>query len=113
MSIYHFPVRGWFLSDPLVKLYAGGPLSKTSGDKLVAHGVHLVVGYGATEVGTTIADFSVYDADKDNRGADKLPEEWEWLSIDHVSKPRWVDQGDGTYELQYLVSDALSQRYSH
>lgn len=78
----------------------------------MGRGVHLVVGYGATEVGTTIADFSVYDADRTNEMA-KLPEEWEWLSIDRVSKPRWVDQEDGTYELQYLVSHGGFRSQSH
>ena len=88
----------------LFQLYAGGPLSKTSGDKLVGRGVHLVMAYGATEVGITTADFSVYDNIQGGSDMEKAPEDWEWITVDRRCKPRWVDQGDGTYELQLLVS---------
>lgn len=70
----------------------------------MGRGVHLVVGYGTTEVGTTVADFSAYDVEQLNPAINQVPEDWEWVTIDRICKPRWVDQGDGTYELQLLVS---------
>lgn len=35
------------------------------------------------------------------------PADWEYLNFASSVKPRWVDQGDGTYELHLLVSDCL------
>lgn len=51
-----------------------------------------------------VADLSVYDVTQPDPSVDKVPEDWEWMTIDRMCKAMWVDQGDGTYELQFLVS---------
>ena len=59
--------------------------------------------YGATEIG---AYTDVFDAD-DSHGPDapvKTSADWAWFSFCSRVKPRWIPQGDGTYELQLLVS---------
>lgn len=58
--------------------------------------------FGATEVG---APTLLFDTD-DSRGADadvKTSADWSWMQFSDRVKTRWVDQGDGTYELQFLV----------
>jgi hypothetical protein len=72
--------------------YAGGPLPTKVGNSLVEAGVPVVPLYGGTEFGTPIG-YHVGVADK----------EWEYVTFCHSVKPRWEDQGDGTYELQFLV----------
>ncbi|TFY68509.1 hypothetical protein EVJ58_g989 [Rhodofomes roseus] len=75
-------------------IVAGGPLSKVNGDKLVARGVRLTAGYGTTEIGTVSASDPLIG---------KTAEEWDWMFFpEDIVKTRWVDQGDGTYELQLL-----------
>lgn len=70
-------------------------MSKVNGDKLVARGVRLCAGYGTTEVGT-LTGFP-----DDNPSVSRA--DWEWMTLPDMVKQRWVDQGDGTYELQFLV----------
>ncbi|TFY54705.1 hypothetical protein EVJ58_g8698 [Rhodofomes roseus] len=76
-------VEAWAHNDEDVKylaslkllIFAGGPLSKVNGDKLVARGVHLSAGYGATETGSIMkmpfVNTNVPDPDA------KSPEDWE------------------------------------
>ncbi|KZT70000.1 acetyl-CoA synthetase-like protein [Daedalea quercina L-15889] len=81
-------------------MFAGGPLSKVNGDKLVAHGVRLSAGYGTTEVGTVTANPQLGVEVLDPAG--KTFADWEWMAPADGTKVRWADQGDGTYELQML-----------
>ncbi|GJE88919.1 acetyl-CoA synthetase-like protein [Phanerochaete sordida] len=92
-----------YLKTLEILIYSGGPLSKAVGDKLVAAGVPLRAVYGATEHGVNTLPF---DAASTAPGSDGTSSEaWEWVRFaDHVNC-RWVPQGDGSYELQYLTSD--------
>ena len=59
--------------------------------------------YGSTEGGVTTGCFD-YD---DYQGPDapfKTSLDFEWMQFPQPVKTRFVDQGDGTYEMQYLVS---------
>jgi acyl-coenzyme A synthetase/AMP-(fatty) acid ligase len=71
--------------------FGGGPLSDELGDNLVARGVKLTSMYGGTEMNAMCQCLPVG------------PQEWAWLRFSDAAKPRWIDQGDGTYELQFLV----------
>ncbi|GAW08556.1 Linear gramicidin synthase subunit D [Lentinula edodes] len=73
-------------------IFAGGPLSPSTGDFLVSQGVHLRSLYGGTEFGI------VSDIDID----EKEDENWRWHRFAKESDARWVPQGDGTSELQLL-----------
>ena len=82
--------------------YAGGPLSDVNGDKLAASGVLLTPVYGATEVGAITRSFDM----DDSQGFDanvKTSRDWAWFQLSRSTKPRWVPEGDGTFELQFLV----------
>lgn len=35
----------------------------------------------------------------------KSKEDWSWFVLDPRIKPRWVPEGDGSYELQALVCE--------
>lgn len=35
----------------------------------------------------------------------KRPQDWNWMQLDERLDCRWVDQGDGTYELEILSSE--------
>lgn len=62
----------------------------------------LVSGYGATEAGPVCHPFDGFEADPSDPNARTL-EDWQWQRISPLTIPRWVPQGDGTYELQFLV----------
>jgi hypothetical protein len=49
--------------------------------------------YGGTEFGTPVS-FRKGSGDK---------KDWQYVSFSRLAKTRWDDQGDGTYELQFLV----------
>ncbi|EKM57056.1 uncharacterized protein PHACADRAFT_208208 [Phanerochaete carnosa HHB-10118-sp] len=82
--------------------YAGGPLSAETGSRLHNAGVKLCAGYGATEFGNHTR---LLDAD-DSQGPDapvKTSADWQWFTFSDYVKLRWVPEGDGTYELQFLT----------
>ncbi|THH28492.1 hypothetical protein EUX98_g5704 [Antrodiella citrinella] len=82
--------------------FAGGPLSDTNGVKLTAAGVKLFSVYGATECGVPTG---LFDAD-DSQGPDadvKTSAEWSWMKFVDYVNIRWIPQGDGSYELQFLT----------
>ena len=91
-----------YLASVKLVMYAGGPLSQKTGDKLAMAGAKFFPVYGSTEGGVNTR---VYDIDY-AAGPDapvKSKEDWAWLSIMETNNPRWVPQGDGTYELHLLV----------
>lgn len=69
----------------------------------MAAGVKLFSVYGGTEYG---AMTRILNAD-DSQGQDasvKTSQDWAWLTFaEERLKIRWDPQGDGTYELQFLV----------
>lgn len=85
-----------------IVIFAGGPLSQKTGDKLAMAGVKFFAAYGSTEGGPNTDIFDVdYSAGPD--ATVKSKEDWAWLNLTDSMKPRWVPQGDGSYELQLLV----------
>ncbi|KAH8088917.1 hypothetical protein BXZ70DRAFT_954747 [Cristinia sonorae] len=85
--------------------WAGGPMSEANGSMLVKAGVNLTVVYGTTEIGL-VSKFMDMSFDPNPPPGSRLPEDWSWLQIDENTDHRWVDQGDGTYELQILATDS-------
>ena len=75
-------------------MYAGGPLAIGFGDALASAGVHIGTLYGGTEFGVPTR---IWPA------ADRRLEDWAWLVMADRTRPRWIDVGDGQYELQLLV----------
>ncbi|EPQ53300.1 acetyl-CoA synthetase-like protein [Gloeophyllum trabeum ATCC 11539] len=86
-----------FLASCEFAASSGGPLSSKVGDYLVSQGVRLVSLYGATEMGIPMSILP------DANG--KAPEDWQYIAITERSLPRWIPQGDGSYELQMLNTD--------
>jgi hypothetical protein len=80
----------------LTQAFGGGPLVSGLGDMLIKRGVNLVSLYGGTEFGLPVRMFS--------SSAGRTPEDWQYLELSESASPRWVDQGDGSFELQLLVS---------
>ncbi|KAG6840183.1 putative secondary metabolism biosynthetic enzyme [Blastosporella zonata] len=58
-------------------------------------GVHLGSGYGGTEFGCPV-DITIPERDE---------KDWEYFRFSDRVKVRWVPQGDGTFECQFLVSE--------
>lgn len=68
----------------------------------MAEGVKLNILYGSTEGGNSIVGFDL----DDSKGPDapwRTSADWEYCKFAEYTKPRWVPQGDGTYELHLLV----------
>jgi hypothetical protein len=75
--------------------YGGGPLSPSVGDRLVAEGCKLGSMYGGTEFGVTGRMIT----------SQKRPEDWAWMEVYPTMTPRWIPQGDGSFELQLLTTE--------
>lgn len=102
-------LQAWAQNDEDIKYLAtlklvsngGGPLSDKSAKKLIDAGVKLATVYGGTEFGVHSI---MCDIDYSGRGDPakvKTPDDWAWMAFpDFV---RWDPQGDGSYELQFLV----------
>lgn len=73
-------------------------MTATTGEKLCRSGVKLSCIYGSTEFGgpTNFITLEGVDFDAD------YPQ-WSWMQMNPLWTHRWVPQGDGTYELQFLV----------
>ncbi|KAH9941064.1 hypothetical protein B0H21DRAFT_811720 [Amylocystis lapponica] len=108
-------LEDWVQDEDTVKLLAslellafgGGPLSTASGNKLVAAGVNVQSTYGTTEIGpVTMVTFPdrTPGADAHSDNTTKTLQDWEWIQISPRVVPRWIPQGDGTYELQILTT---------
>lgn len=80
--------------------FAGGPLATKIGDALAGAGVNIVSVYGVTEAGcpTTLEIPPV--------GAEVDASEWPYMRFSPGVNVRWVPQGDGTFESQFLVSSS-------
>ncbi|TCD65176.1 putative NRPS-like protein biosynthetic cluster [Steccherinum ochraceum] len=73
--------------------YSGGPLSAKNAKHLTDAGVVLGSAYGSTEGGPIM-----WTADAAKYGT-------EWLQVLKGRKPRWIPQGDGSYELHILTCE--------
>ncbi|KAJ7718257.1 putative aminoadipate reductase [Mycena metata] len=81
--------------------YSGGPLASRVGDFLFAQGVNVVPVYGGTEFGAV----SVVH----RRQAEVDAGEWVWFRFSSRVNVRWVPQGDGTFECQFLTVPEVHQ----
>ncbi|RDB20740.1 Non-canonical non-ribosomal peptide synthetase FUB8 [Hypsizygus marmoreus] len=83
-----------FLKTLVYVGYSGGPVAEKLGNSLAASGVNLRAVYGGTEFGApTLPRFSRDDQD------------WEWMEFSPKVNIRWVDEGDGRYECQFLTCE--------
>ena len=72
----------------------GGAMAPKVAQNLLDSGVNMITSYGGTEFGSPTGVFKRKGDEKD----------WDYVEFDHRCKVRWVPQGDGTYECQFLVS---------
>ncbi|KAF8869423.1 putative aminoadipate reductase [Infundibulicybe gibba] len=79
-------------------MYAGGSLAPKLGDLLVGAGVRLNPAYGGTEFGPPTVSFR-------RKGDEK---EWAYMEFSSRAQVRWIAQGDGTYECQFLTNETHS-----
>jgi len=79
--------------------FAGGPLPSAVSSKLFSAGVQIVTAYGSTETGTVA--MSMRQDDPSLTGSPRLDPLW--VKFFDYCHPRWVPEGNGTYELQLLV----------
>jgi acyl-CoA synthetase (AMP-forming)/AMP-acid ligase II len=96
LKTLHTIVRYFFFSFRFVdnkQVWTGGPLPHRIGDALADAGVHLLSGYGATEIGA-ISTVMQYEGDA---------KEWAWFRVSDMVKVRWAPHGEGTFECQVLV----------
>ncbi|KAF8971819.1 acetyl-CoA synthetase-like protein [Flammula alnicola] len=75
--------------------FGGGALSPQIGSLLWKSGVKLRCMYGGTE-------FGAFGSSSPRKGDE---EDWEYMEFNEKCNIRWMPQGDGTYELQFLTSD--------
>ncbi|KIJ66073.1 hypothetical protein HYDPIDRAFT_27271 [Hydnomerulius pinastri MD-312] len=77
-------------------VYGGGPLPEKIGNALHAEGVRVGTQYGGSEFGAP----TPYPRREDLEDGD-----WLWMRFAEDVPIRWVPQGDGTYECQFLSTD--------
>ncbi|KAE9398018.1 acetyl-CoA synthetase-like protein [Gymnopus androsaceus JB14] len=90
----------WSQSDDAVEFlrtlrfmtYGGGPLSPKIAESLISRGVTVTSGYGGTEFGV------VTELRLDTKT-------WQYFKFQKGTNIRWVAQGDGTFEAQFLTSE--------
>ncbi|KZT23998.1 putative aminoadipate reductase [Neolentinus lepideus HHB14362 ss-1] len=92
-----------YLKTMEIVAFAGGPLSAKAGDVYVSNGVKISAVYGGTEFG---APSHMFDIHPDNKAQHikKDPKDWAWMRLGDQVKARWMDQGDGTYELHMITN---------
>ncbi|KAG6909219.1 putative NRPS-like protein biosynthetic cluster [Tephrocybe rancida] len=91
----------WSMSPESVKFlaslayvgYSGGSLAPRLGNILVGAGVSLHPVYGGTEFGAPTHPMSHKGEERD----------WEYMRFQDRANVRWVSQGDGTFECQFLA----------
>ncbi|KAG6828273.1 putative NRPS-like protein biosynthetic cluster [Tricholoma furcatifolium] len=85
------PEAAKYLSTLAYVGYAGSSLAPKLGKVLVDSGVHLHPIYGGTEFGAPTHPIKI-----------EGKENWEYVRFPDRTKIRWVHQGDGTFECQFL-----------
>ncbi|KIP07411.1 hypothetical protein PHLGIDRAFT_105771 [Phlebiopsis gigantea 11061_1 CR5-6] len=83
-----------FLASLKIAGFAGGNLTEEAAAKAKAAGIHPFAVYGGTEFGA----FTMLRRTDGHAGPD-----WEWMAFDERLSCRWIPQGDGSYELQFLT----------
>lgn len=89
--------------------FGGGPLAVKVGDALARSGVNIVSLYGTTEFGcpTTLEVLPSQGNGVDGRSAPDSCD-WAYMRFSKGVNVRWVPQGDGTFESQFLVRSFMS-----
>lgn len=79
-------------------------MSEKVGRQLVDAGVPLAVWYGGTEFGPPVKILDI-DSNPETAAIKKTKDDWQYIEIESdMIKHRWVPEGDGSYELQIIVS---------
>ncbi|KAJ7671148.1 acetyl-CoA synthetase-like protein [Mycena rosella] len=84
-----------YLKTLNILTYSGGPLASRVGDSLFSQGVNIIPMYGATEFGAP-GLLKMRQAEIDAG-------EWAWMRFSSRVNIRWIPQGDGTFECQFLT----------
>ncbi|EKM50930.1 uncharacterized protein PHACADRAFT_199768 [Phanerochaete carnosa HHB-10118-sp] len=85
-----------YLKTLKILIYAGGPLSHSTGSKLFQAGIKLSCVYGGTEFGTPVRIWDESPGSLHTSGVDPA---WQYIQIRKTITVRWEPQSDGTYEL--------------
>ncbi|KAJ3715279.1 hypothetical protein DFJ43DRAFT_1007325 [Lentinula guzmanii] len=94
-------LNNWAQSDDAVEVlrsmrnvsYGGGPIAPRVAELLIAKGVCVSTGYGGTEFGV-VSELRIDHT-----------ETWQYFEFRDRTNIRWVPQGDGTFEAQFLTSN--------
>ncbi|KNZ79425.1 L-aminoadipate-semialdehyde dehydrogenase large subunit [Termitomyces sp. J132] len=78
--------------------YSGGAVAPKLGNFMVSAGVKLKPGYGGTEFGSPTYAIP--------RPGDEV--DWAYMEFSDRAKVRWMPQGDGTFECQFLTTNMHS-----
>ncbi|KAG6878934.1 putative NRPS-like protein biosynthetic cluster [Termitomyces sp. T32_za158] len=78
--------------------YSGGAVAPKLGNFMIANGIKLHPGYGATEFGSPT--YAIPRPGDEN--------DWAYMEFSERCEVRWVPQGDGTFECQFLTTDTHS-----
>ncbi|KAG6867616.1 hypothetical protein C0993_000497 [Termitomyces sp. T159_Od127] len=78
--------------------YSGGAVAPKLGDSMVSKGVRLIPAYGGTEFGCPTIPIP--------RPGDES--DWAYMEFSERAEVRWVPQGDGTFECQFLTTERHS-----
>ncbi|KAF9261228.1 acetyl-CoA synthetase-like protein [Marasmius fiardii PR-910] len=89
--------KSGLMSGFRLKLVGGAPLSKETGDKLVAEGIPVMVAIGLSEIGV-LSRFPQGNGNLSDLPESPLKDDWEYFELNQQSNVRFVPQGDGTYE---------------
>ncbi|KAG6878054.1 putative NRPS-like protein biosynthetic cluster [Termitomyces sp. T159_Od127] len=79
-------------------VYGGAAIASKLGNFMVSKGIKLSPAYGGTEFGSPAFPIP--------RPGDES--DWSYLELSDHTKVRWVPQGDGTFECQFLTTDKHS-----
>lgn len=103
VSLHHFHLFLRFcMLNSVCQLYGGGILPEKVGERLFRSGVPLTTSYGGTEFGAPAVPPDIKDC---------LSGDWNYFYFPDRTQVRFVDQGDGTYELQILVRSRSFSAY--
>ncbi|KAJ6457255.1 putative aminoadipate reductase [Mycena sanguinolenta] len=95
MTDWQSPEDIAYLKTLALLIHGGGPLPSSVGDFLFNQGVNIVTVYGGTEFGA-VTDIRVRPAERDAG-------EWNWMRFSGHVNIRWVPQGEGVFECQFLT----------
>ncbi|EKM50943.1 uncharacterized protein PHACADRAFT_262848 [Phanerochaete carnosa HHB-10118-sp] len=109
-GLYSIPsfIEAWARSQEIIDylktlkilVYGGGPLSQSTGLKLVQAGVKLLCGYGGTEFGSPV---KVWDESPSAHPTSEVdPALRQYIQFSKTTTLRWEPQDDGTYEFVIL-----------